>query len=105
MIRNSNFYFQKSLSWSNVTSSNIGFRYYPSGFIFDTTGCSLFTKNLELSYVFAFLNSSVCQDILYMIAPTMHYNVGDIASLPFIFKEDMGEKIKIYISNRIMSET
>ena len=97
--QNTQFYFQESLSWSKVSSGRIAFRYYPTGFIFDVAGCSIFLEE-NLNYIFGFLNSNVCGDILSSISPTLNYEVGHISSLPIIFDESKRNEIeKLVISN------
>jgi len=86
--QNTQYYFKESISWSRISSSKIGFRYSPEGFIFGGTCSSLFTKNINIYYLLGFLNSSICQEILDLISPTIDYNVGDIAILPVINKVD-----------------
>ena len=98
VIRNSNFYFQPSISWSKVSSGSIAFRYYPTGFLFDVAGCSIFKDNKK-EYLMGFLNSSVSKEILSMISPTLNYEVGHISSLPIIL--DMNKKIAIYVHDNI----
>ena len=84
--QNTQYYFNESINWSRISSSKIGFRYSPEGFIFGGTCSSLFAKNINIYYLLGFLNSSICQEILDLISPTMDYNVGDIAILPVINK-------------------
>ena len=96
--QNSNFYFQPSISWSKVSSGSIAFRYYPTGFLFDVAGCSIFKDNKK-EYLMGFLNSSVSKEILSMISPTLNYEVGHISSLPIIL--DMNKKIAIYVHDNI----
>jgi len=77
---------EPSISWSSVTNGKIAFRYYPDNFIFNNKGCSIFIKNkMYKKYIFGFLNSSVCQDILDFMAPTIDYPVGKISSLPILW--------------------
>ena len=84
--QNTQFYFNQSISWSKISSGNIAFRYYPTGFIFDVAGCSIFL-NENLNYIFGFLNSKVCGKILDLISPTLNYEVGHISSLPIIIDD------------------
>lgn len=85
---NSEFHFLDSISWSRVSSGRIAFRYYPNGFLFDNTGSSLFVNNWNKWYIFGLLNSNVCQAILDLIAPALHYEVGNVSSIPILFKEN-----------------
>ncbi|PLS30250.1 Methyltransferase domain-containing protein [Bifidobacterium margollesii] len=84
VVRNPSFYFHDSVSWSNVTSGVPSFRYYPSGFIFSHVGDCLFGRNeSQNAELLAFSNSSVTDQLLQSIAPTLHFEVGQIATLPF----------------------
>lgn len=76
-------YFKASLSWSKVSASNIAFRYFPKGFIFDVAGTSLFVdKEDKLPVLASVLNSCVINSILKIISPTLNYEVGQVATLP-----------------------
>ena len=94
VIRNSNFYFHESLSWSKISSGSIGFRFFPKGFLFDVAGCSVFVdKNRD--YILGFLNSNVSKDIFNLISPTLNYEVGHVSSVPLIFEDN--DEIRIYM--------
>ena len=98
--QNTQFYFNESLSWSKISSGNIAFRYYPTGFIFDVAGCSVFLND-NFDYIFGFLNSKVCGSILDLISPTLNYEVGHISALPIIIDESKKEKIENIVLNNI----
>lgn len=54
------FYFHDSVSWSLVSSAKFGIRYYPTGFVFDIAGSSVFPNSEEkLGYLLGFLASEV----------------------------------------------
>ena len=94
--------FESSISWSSVTNGNIAFRYYPNYFIFNNKGCSIFIKNKKVEkYIFGFLNSSICQNILDFMAPTIDYPVGKISSLPVIINDNFIEKINKIVTENI----
>lgn len=77
------FYFSESLSWSLVSSSNFGIRYYPPGFVFDIAGSSIFPDNKsDYYYQLAFLTSVVAFNCLNLTNPTINYQAGDIKNLP-----------------------
>lgn len=85
VLRNPNYYFCESVSWSKISSGSIAFRYFPNGFIFDVAGCCIFYKSdTVMNYHFGFINSCVAKSILSMISPTLNYEAGHIASLPII---------------------
>ena len=86
VIRNPNFYFRESASWSLVTSNVAAFRYKPQGNIFDVAGMSFFSKQ-NLFYLLALCNTKVVMEILKVIAPTINYQCGDISNIPVLFDE------------------
>jgi len=87
-------YFKPCLSWSKVSTGNIAFRYYPAGFVFDVAGCCIFYKDSKrMFYDFGFINSKVAMSILSIIAPTMNFEAGHVASLPIIESADNTERI------------
>ena len=78
------FYFRPSVSWSKIAGSSPSFRYFPPGFVFDGAGMSLFTDSSQQRLaVLGLLNSTVSMVILGAIAPTLNFQSGDIARLPF----------------------
>ena len=82
--QNTSFYFKESISWSEISSSKVSFRFFETGFVFDSTGCSLFAGDINKYYLLGFLNSSINQYILNLISPTMHYTTGAVSSIPII---------------------
>ncbi len=85
VVKNTRFYFRPCVSWTKVSSSRTSFRYYPAGFIFDVAGGCLFMDNeADLLYAIGFLNTELCARLLAHISPTMNYEMGHIASLPFV---------------------
>ena len=83
VIRNPNYYFQPSISWSKVSSSTIAFRYFPMGFIFADAGMSLFPK-ISYNILQGYCNSNVCSLLMKLLSPTMNYEVGQVSQLPYI---------------------
>lgn len=83
VIRNPQFYFQSSVSWPNMSSGTPSFRYYPEGFIFSHVGDCLFPKDeLDRDKLIAICNASVTGQLLAAMAPTLHFEVGQVAKLP-----------------------
>ncbi len=83
VIRNPDFYFLPSISWSRKNPTAVAVRQYQGGFVFSDGGPSIFPKSDSFgSEVLGFLNSSVAYTLLTAIAPTMDFEVGQIASLP-----------------------
>lgn len=91
VVKNTQFYFRPSASWSLISSSDTAFRYKPAGFIFDVAGMSLFCEE-HLMYLLALCNSAVAREILRIIAPTINFQCGDIARIPVIMADEKTEK-------------
>ena len=102
VIRNPQFYFLSSISWSKIATNSISFRIYPKGFIFDSAGCSLFPKKGEDSlYFLALLNSKVIQSILNAISPTINYVPGQIEMLPIIINRQLVKQVNELASYQV----
>ena len=80
--QNTNYYFQPSVSWSKISSGAPAFRLFPQGFVFDVAGTSIFVNPDHLAKIAAIMNSSTIYALLTAIAPTLNFEVGQIATLP-----------------------
>jgi hypothetical protein len=80
-VRNEDFYFREGIVYSLFGWENFGVRYKPQGFIFDVSGSSLFPDG-NLKVVLAFLCSNVAFYYLKALAPTVNFQVGDLARVP-----------------------
>lgn len=77
-------YFKKCVSWSKISSGFPAFRYYPTGFVFDVAGCSIFTyDDCDILPVLALSNSSFMQCLLNAISPTLNFEAGQLGNIPF----------------------
>ena len=83
-IKNREYYFRESITWSAISSSKLSMRYVPKGFLPEHAGNCLYCSSEQLSLLQAFSNSIVGLHFLGILSPTLNYNVGDIASLPII---------------------
>ncbi|HFT4761045.1 TPA: BREX-1 system adenine-specific DNA-methyltransferase PglX [Pseudomonas aeruginosa] len=79
-IQNTAYYFRPSLTWSEVSTSGFSVRRTFGGFIFDSTGPSIFGE--KLSYIHAVCSSKVASIFLSLMNSTQHYVVANIKSLP-----------------------
>jgi type II restriction/modification system DNA methylase subunit YeeA len=86
VIRNPSYYFKESVSWSDITSSLNAFRYYPIGFIFDSTGHSAFCDDLiSKEQLLSTCNNKLFQQLIKILNPTMHFHIGYFSNLPAVF--------------------
>jgi hypothetical protein len=98
--QNLNFYLKESISWSKIAAGGLGVRYFPSGFIFDVAGCSIFEKEDGCNiYLLGLLNSNLKRVLIESIAPTINYEVGQVSNVPIKFVED--EELSILIKHCI----
>ncbi|MET4589818.1 hypothetical protein ABIA70_001415 [Arthrobacter sp. 754] len=95
-IRNPQFYFRESVSWSLVGTASPAFRFYPQGFIFTGKGPSIFSSSREVALdLLAFGNSAVADAMLGAMSPTMGFEVGQISLLPIVDLENgVSEKVE-----------
>lgn len=96
-VKNMEFYFKESITWSKVSSDAISFRYKPSGHIFGDAGNSIFTEE-NIYYLLGLCNSNVFSFMASAISPTLNYNVGQIGNLPII---DINAELKNYIEKLV----
>ena len=83
--QNTDYYFRPAVTWSNIGSGGARFRQVPPGFIFDVAGMSAFVNSTdELLNLLGYLNSGIVRKGLDVLAPTLNYQVGDVARLPFL---------------------
>lgn len=88
VLKNQQFYFLPSVTWTYISSSNFGVRASDEGFIFDVAGSSLFPVSIdEVKYFTALLCSKLASTFLMAINPTMNFQVENIAALPILIDQ------------------
>ncbi|MBQ9394751.1 MAG: BREX-1 system adenine-specific DNA-methyltransferase PglX, partial [Proteobacteria bacterium] len=102
VVKNPDTYFSPSLSWSKISSGSVAFRYFPQGFLYDVSGCSIFFKHTsDLYYYAGFLNGVVCSKILEIISPTLNYETGHIGILPIIDSNEHRSRVEQLVHENI----
>ncbi|MBU8890636.1 MULTISPECIES: BREX-1 system adenine-specific DNA-methyltransferase PglX [Lactiplantibacillus] len=93
VVRNPRFYFQESITWSDITSGDFSARYRTPGSIFDVVGKSAFKleKQTDLLSLLGLLNAKVTNYIFKILNPTIHLQTGNFANFPVI-----NSKISVY---------
>ena len=93
-------YFSPSVSWSKISSGAPSFRAYPPGFIFDVAGTSMFAQTQgDRDRLIAFANSQVAYEQLSAIAPTMNFEVGQVAGLPLV--DDVRDETQVRVATLV----
>src|SRR5207247_6477671 len=85
-IANQRFYFQPGLTYPTITDKGFNVRILRAGHIFSNKGISIFPKkrtSLDLSPL-AYLNSSLVQELLLLLAPSRSWEKSFVASMPSI---------------------
>lgn len=76
-------YFRPAITWSSITSSFFSARKCGPGFVFDNGGASTFSEDELQNLILGFLCTNLAFDMLRAINPTLNFQPGNIASLPF----------------------
>lgn len=99
VIRNTQYYFYENISWSEISSGEISFRYNTKGSIFDQKGpCCICENHTDLIYLCALLNSNSIQRLLNILCPTLDYSVGPVSRLPIV-QEHKGTVVELSKKN------
>ncbi|MDY5274478.1 MAG: BREX-1 system adenine-specific DNA-methyltransferase PglX [Atopobiaceae bacterium] len=99
-LRNVDYYYRPSITWSKISSGAIAFRYKPQGHIFDVAGASLFSDENSLLYLQGACNSSPILYIASLLSPTMNFEVGQIAIYPIAFAEEEATQVRKMVSGQ-----
>ena len=80
-LRNRDYWFKESGTWSTISSGNFSIRYCPQGAMYDSGGNSVFSED-KLLYIIGFLNSKLASYNFEFLAPTINFQPGDIGNQP-----------------------
>jgi hypothetical protein len=94
-IRNESYYYKEGITWTTITSKGYSARYLPEDFIFDQSGDSLFTENIN--HVLGIFNSKVSDLVIDVIAPTLNIRAGNIKFYPVIKSENHYKEVDLNI--------
>jgi hypothetical protein len=85
--QNTDYYFHPSITWSLI-GLEFGARYCESGFIFDVGGSSAFCSDKDMFFVvIGFMCSKLASECLHASNPTLNFQIGNVAKLPWLRKE------------------
>lgn len=83
-IINPDRFFTESIGWSAISTSQISARYIGNGFAFSSAAMEAF--EYDLKYLLALINSTVSNDILKLLAPTINFGVEQVGKIPVIIE-------------------
>lgn len=83
VVHDDGYYFKSAISWSEITSSSISFRYYPLGFTFNYKGmCAFENGSMPIYELLAYCNSSVVLYFTKAINPSLSFGTGNFRVIP-----------------------
>jgi hypothetical protein len=82
-VINREFYFKEGVTWSDIKTGGFGARLSPHGFIFDVKGSSGFPDPQKRLSVLGLLSSKLAAKYIDVLNPTVTFQVGDIARIPY----------------------
>lgn len=82
--QNLEYYFKKGLTWSRISTDKFGVRYSDVGYIFSDAGCCTFPTEDNYNYIMGMLCSKPILEFLRILNPTLTFQVGNIADVPYI---------------------
>ncbi|MEC5211131.1 type II restriction/modification system DNA methylase subunit YeeA [Psychrobacter sp. PL15] len=82
VIRNPDYFFKPSVTWTRVSSSYFGVRQSDHGFLFDATGPSVYPDKEDMDFITGLLCSNACSTLLNYMSPNLDFQVGHIVNIP-----------------------
>ena len=86
--QNLQYMMREGLTYTNISSGNLGIRYCDEGFLFDAAGSMIFTQKEKLYYLLAFLGSKVATLFTSITSPTMTFEVGQLSTIPVLLQNN-----------------
>ncbi|MGN8888059.1 BREX-1 system adenine-specific DNA-methyltransferase PglX [Blautia sp. HCP28S3_G10] len=80
----SQYYGKKHLVWSGISTGLASFRYEPQEVFFDDVSPAVVFSSEFNWQLLGLLNCKVATEVLKIIAPTMHFQAGDIKAIPIV---------------------
>lgn len=84
---NLEYIFDENITWSSLSSYKFSARYTDYGFLYDASGSFADVRHEYINYVLSFLCSTVTAYYLSAMNPTLNFQKGNIAALPFCIEE------------------
>ena len=100
-LKNREYYFMKSLTWSDICGSSFAVRANSIGFLFDVKGSSAFASDELYEYILGLMNSKVVLLFCNILNPSVTTQVGDIKAIPLIICSEKSAAVKQFATSNI----
>ncbi|KKH46861.1 type IIS restriction endonuclease [Methanosarcina sp. 1.H.A.2.2] len=87
-IVSTNRFFQPGLTWTAISSSYFGVRYFPKGFLFSSASMCGFGKDEHIMEVISLLNTKISLRYLSVLTPTLNFGPTQVQKVPIKKPED-----------------
>ena len=94
------YWFKEGITYSAITSRGTGFRYLPTGCLFDKGGPSINVTE-HLYEILALFNSNVAKYYFWVFNPSINLQVKDVKNFPIISSGDEGVSTKAKTNTEI----
>ena len=94
VVKNTSTYFQKGITWSDVSTGKFSARWVDDGYIYADAGPMYFALHDEKVFC-GYFNSVVFQLFCSLICQGLHYSTGQIPKIPYITINSLELKDKI----------
>jgi len=85
MLRNSEFYFKKGITWNRIGSGiKFAARIAGVGFVFDDVSPSGFSDENSCNYILGYMNSKVFNEYLRLYCTALKVEIRHISKVPFV---------------------
>ncbi|MCK9247209.1 MAG: BREX-1 system adenine-specific DNA-methyltransferase PglX, partial [Anaerolineaceae bacterium] len=85
---NLEYIFKPNVNWGAITSSDFSARISHGGELFDAGGSACFPREIDPKTILGFLNAKISRSMLRALNPTLNFQAGNIANLPFLLSVD-----------------
>ena len=97
-LRDDKYYFEKGISWGDVTSSSTSFRWQEKGLVFSARAPMIIT---DKKFLIGLLNSNVVSYFQGILNPTLSFNLVDLERVPVDEKIELNSIVDNCISNSV----
>lgn len=105
VVKDRGYYFKEGLTYTKISSSAFGIRFFPKGQIFADAGSSIFPAKSLTNYLLGFLGTKLTWSFLQILNPTMNIQSGNVGDLPIIiinnnnYKKDIDNLVQNNINS------